>query len=396
MRIPALYMRGGTSKGVFFRAADLPTDAARRDALLLRLMGSPDPYGQQIDGLGGGTSSTSKVVLLARSRQPGHELDYRFGAVSIGQALIDWSGSCGNLAAAVAPAALALGLLTVADGAVSVPIWQVNLGKTLLAHLQVKDGRALESGEFMLDGVPFCGAEIRLDFMDAGGGEGGGRLLPTGCVVDHLRVDGLGIIEATLIDAGNPLAIVAASALGLDGSETRARVNADTALLERVERWRAAAAVAMGLVPTAAAATRDRPATPRLAYVAAPRGYVASSGRRVAPQEVDLVARVFSMGQLHHAIPGTGAVALAAAAAVPGTVVNRLLGCSNGPVRLGHTAGITTVCAEAAASATGWRIGRVSLGRSARLLMEGWVQVPEQCEPGSLNSSTPCIHDSPQ
>jgi probable AcnD-accessory protein PrpF len=373
-------MRGGTSKGVFFRASDLPSDPAVRDALLLRIVGSPDPFGTQMDGMGGGSSSTSKVVLLAPSDRPGHLVDYLFGAVAIEQPLIDWSGSCGNLAAAVAPAAIALGIVQVApDGLARVPIWQANLGKTIVAHVPMRGGQVVERGHFVLDGVAFPAAEVKLEFLDPGGGDDGAAasaLFPTGRVLDTLDVPGVGSAQATLIDAGNPLAIVEANVLGLSGTEPRNVINANAALLARAEQWRAAAAVAMGLARTAEQATRERPATPRLAFIAPPQDYVASDGRRIDASAIDFIARTFSMGKLHHAMTGSGAIALAAAAAVPGTVVERLLGEARTAVRFGHPSGVTAVAAQAENARGSWSIRRVELSRSARVLMEGWVHVP--------------------
>jgi probable AcnD-accessory protein PrpF len=373
-------MRGGTSKGVFCRASDLPSDPAARDALLLRIVGSPDPYGQQMDGMGGGSSSTSKVVLLSPPTRPGHLVDYLFGAVAIDQPLIDWSGSCGNLAAAVAPAAIALGIVQVApEGVARVPIWQANLGKTIVAHVAMGGGQVVERGDFVLDGVAFPAAEVKLEFLDPGGGDDGtaaGALFPTGRVLDTLVVPALGSAQATLIDAGNPLAILDADALELQGIEPRSQINANAALLQRAEQWRAAAAVAMGLARTVEQATRERPATPRLAFIAPAQDYVASDARRIHAGEIDFIARTFSMGKLHHAMTGSGSIALAAAAAVPGTVVARLLGGARTEVRFGHPSGVTAVAAQAENDGSNWRIRRVELSRSARVLMEGWVRVP--------------------
>lgn len=383
-RIPASYMRGGTSKGVFFLASDLPSDPAVRDAMLLRVVGSPDPYGLQIDGMGAGTSSTSKVVIVSRSDRAGHDVDYCFGAVDISRPLIDWSGNCGNLSAAVGPFAIAHGLVDAPpDGAACVRIWQVNLGKTIVASVPMRGGAVLEAGDFMLDGVAFPAAEVQLEFLDPSGDESGaqpGGLLPTGRVLDRLRVPEVGDIDATLITAGNPTVFVDASALGLLGTETRAEVNAQPALLARVESVRAHAAVAMGLAASAEEATRYRPATPKLAFVAHPQAYVTADARLVEVEQIDLCARIFSMGGLHHAMTGTGAVAIAAAAAVPGTVVHRLLarpaGIQSASLAFGHPSGITQVEADAAFVDGAWIIRRVSLSRSARVLMEGWVRLP--------------------
>lgn len=383
VRIPAVFMRGGTSKGLFFHERDLPGDAAQRDRLLLRLTGSPDPYGVQIDGMGGGSSSTSKVVILSKSERPGHDVDYRFGAVAIDAPVIDWSGNCGNLSAAVGPFAIAQGLVQApADGEALVRIWQSNIGKTILARVPMRDGQVCESGDFMLDGVAFPGAEIGLEFLDPAGGDDGagaaGALFPTGRVIDTLEVSGLGGVEATLIDAGNPAVFIDAAVLGLQGTELREDVNGNAGLLARAEHLRAAAAVAMGLAPSSEAATRERPATPKLAFLARPKTYVASDGRHVEAHRIDVLARIFSMGRLHHAMTGTGAVAIAAAAAVPGTVVHRLLPAGNAKgLAFGHPSGVTRVAAEAEQVQGQWTIRRVALSRSARVLMEGVVRVPD-------------------
>ena len=376
--IAATLMRGGTSKGLFFLRGDLPAEPAARDALLLRAIGSPDPYGRHIDGLGGATSSTSKVVLIARSVQPGCDVDYCFGQVAIEQPLIDWSGSCGNLAAAVGPFALHAGLVGGApdDGRATVRIWQANLGQRIVAHVPMRGGRVQEMGDFALDGVPFAAAEIRLDFLDPAGG-GGLPLLPTGRVRDTLDVPGLGPVEATLINAGNPTVIARAAALGLAGTELPRALNADAALLARCEAVRAQAAVAMGLAASAEQATRERPATPKLALVALPAGYVASDGRAVAAAALDVLVRMVSMAQFHHALPGTGAIALAAAAALPGTLLAPWRPVHTGGLRMGHPSGCIETEAEAGQDAGGaWQIRRVSVSRSARRLMTGQVWVP--------------------
>ncbi len=380
-KIPALYMRGGTSKGVFFRAEDLPADAAQRDAILLRVTGSPDPYDKQIDGMGGATSSTSKVVILRRSDHPGCDVDYLFGAVSIDSAVIDWSGSCGNLAAAVGPAAIHWGLLEAPrEGLAKVRIWQVNTRSHIVARVPMRDGAVQEEGDFLLDGVSFPGAEIELQFPDPGGeGEASvsSGLFPTGRTFDLLDIPGVGKLELTLINAGNPAVFVDAAALGLRGDELQEQVNADAALLARCEAVRAHAAVAMGLAASAQEASTRRPATPKLAFVAPPRAYIAADGRPVSADSIDLNARILSMGRLHHAMTGTGAVALAAAAAIPGTVVRR---CAQpdaeGRLRFGHPSGTMTVGAEAVLLDGRWTVTRVSMSRSARRLMEGVVLIP--------------------
>ncbi len=381
-KIPALYMRGGTSKGVFFRAEDLPADAARRDAILLRVIGSPDPYGKQIDGMGGATSSTSKVVILSRSRQPGCDIDYLFGAGSIGSPVIDWSGSCGNLAAAVGPAAIHWGLLPAPRaGLATVRIWQVNTRSHIIAQVPMRDGEVVEEGGFRLDGVSFPGAEIALQFPDPGsdGEDAATGLFPTGRPLDRLDIPGIGKLELTLINAGNPAVFVDAAALGLRGDESQEQVNGDADLLARCEAVRAHAAVAMGLAASAQEATDQRPATPKLAFVASPRDYRAADGRAVSARDIDLNVRILSMGKLHHAMTGTGAVALAAAAAIPGTVVRRRAQPdAQGRLRFGHPSGTMTVSAEAEQRDGHWRVLYAGMSRSARRLMEGVVLVPER------------------
>ena len=381
LRIPAVYMRGGTSKGVFFRASDLPEDPAERDRVLLRVTGSPDPYGKQIDGMGAATSSTSKVVIVAKSARPDCDVDYTFGQVAIDRPVIDWSGNCGNLTGAVGPFAISEGLVDAPrEGTAVVRIWQANVGKRIVAHVPMKGGEVVEEGDFELDGVTFPSAEIRLEYLDLGGGDGGegGAMFPTGRVVDTLEVPGLGKVDATLIDAGNPTVFVEAAALGLEGTELQEAVNGDAAILARCEAVRAQGAVAMGLAESAEQATRSRPATPKIAFVSPPRSYRASSGRAVDAADIALTARIVSMGKLHHAMTGTGAVAIAAAGAIPGTIVRRVLRPGTDPalVRFGHASGTLAVGAEAAKRGGEWRVTRAVMSRSARRLMEGWVRVP--------------------
>ena len=379
LRIPAVYMRGGTSKGVFFLAGDLPSGREPRDRILLRVIGSPDRFGNHIDGMGGATSSTSKVVILSKSTRPGCDVDYLFGAVSVDAPVIDWSGNCGNLTAAVGPFAISAGLLEAPpDGSATVRIWQANIGRKIIAHVPMCNGEVQEAGDFELDGVAFPAAEVMLEFIDPGTGEGspGGAMLPTGSSIDTLHVPGLGAIQATLINAGNATIFVDAASLGLDGTELHREINSRKEVLQLAEAIRARGAMAMGLVATPEEAAQ-RPHTPKLAFVARPAGYAASDGKRIDPKSIDLLARIFSMGHLHHAMTGTGAVALAAAAAIPGTVVHRLapIG-TNGRVRFGHPSGRLSVGAEAANEDGQWVVKKVVLSRSARRLMEGWVRVP--------------------
>lgn len=378
--IPALYMRGGTSKGVFFLPGDLPADPVRRDAVLLRVIGSPDPYEKQIDGMGAATSSTSKVVIVGRSQRPDCDVDYLFGQVAIGQPLVDWSGNCGNLTAAVGPFAIHRGLVDAPrNGIAVVRIWQANIDRRIIAHVPMKDGMVQELGDFELDGVTFPAAEIPIEFLDPGAssGEDDGAMLPTGRTVDVLSIPGMGDIEATLINAGNPSVFIAAASLGLTGAESQQDVNGNPALLAACEAIRAHGALAMGLGDSLESITRSRQHTPKLAFFGAPAAYMASSGKAVAATDIDLNARILSMGKLHHAMTGTGAVAIAAAAAVPGTVVSRLLGGPRGKLRFGHPSGSLAVGAEARQDASGWTITKVAMSRSARRLMEGAVLVPE-------------------
>lgn len=375
----ATYMRGGTSKGVFFEPEDLPDavrhDAAKRDAFLMRVIGSPDPYGQHIDGMGGATSSTSKVVLVSRSTRDDCDVDYLFGQVAVNRPVIDWSGNCGNLTSAVGPFAIHRGLVEAPhDGAAVVRIWQANIGKKIIAHVPMAGGEVQECGDFELDGVAFAAAAIKLEFLDPGAE---GAMFPTGRKSDLLDIPGVGSIEATLINAGNPTIFVDAKSLGFRGAELQSDVNGDEAVLARCETIRAHATVAMGLAVTPQEATEKRPHTPKLAFVAKRTAYTSSSGKVVSSSDIDLCARIFSMGKLHHAMTGTGAVAIAVAAAVRGTVVSRLFdeGCLQ-EVRFGHPSGTLTVGASAREVDGEWVVEKASMSRSARRLMDGQVYVP--------------------
>ena len=382
LRIPAVYMRGGTSKGVFFRAEDLPGDPALREAVLLRVVGSPDPYGKQIDGMGGATSSTSKVVFLAPSKRPDSDVDFLFGQVAIDRPFVDWTGNCGNLTAAVGPFAIAQGWVRAPrdDGVATVRIWQANIGKRILAHVPMRGGDVIEEGEFVLDGVTFPAAEIRLEFLHPGGlgegGEAGGAMLPTGHVVDTLEVPGVGKLEATMINAGIPTIFVNAEAIGYTGTELQDAINSDAAALKKFETIRAYGALRMGLIKNLdEIATRQH--TPKIAFVAKPAGYTASSGKRVEAGDVDLLVRAMSMGKLHHAMMGTAAVAIGTAAAIPGTLVNLAAGGGErSAVRFGHPSGTLRVGAEARLENGEWTVTKAIMSRSARVLMEGWVRVP--------------------
>ncbi len=386
-KIPAVYMRGGTSKGVFFRLQDLPQAAQQpgpaRDALLLRVIGSPDPYAKQIDGMGGATSSTSKTVILSRSTRPDHDVDYLFGQVSIDSAFVDWSGNCGNLSAAVGPFAIAQGLIDPArvppDGVCTVRIWQANIGKTIVAHVPISGGQVQETGDFELDGVTFAAAEVPLEFIDPadeGEGEGGGAMFPTGRLVDDLEVPGVGTFKATLINAGIPTIFVNAADIGYSGTELQDAINGNPQALARFETIRAHGAVKMGLIQDIAEAAK-RQHTPKVAFVAPPKDYVASSGKPVRAADVDLLVRALSMGKLHHAMMGTAAVAIGTAAAIPGTLVNLAAGGGERQaVRFGHPSGSLRVGAEARAVDGQWAVTKALMSRSARVLMEGWVRVP--------------------
>ena len=385
LRIPATYMRGGTSKGVFFRLQDLPTEAQvpgpARDALLMRVIGSPDPYGKHTDGMGGATSSTSKCVIISASTRPGHDVDYLYGQVSIDTAFVDWSGNCGNLSTAVGPFAVANGFLPAEripqDGIVTVRVWQANIGKTILVHVPVSGGQVQETGDFELDGVTFPAAEIVLEFLDPSDeGEAGGAMFPTGHLVDDLDVPGVGTLKATMIAAGIPTVFVNAADIGYDGTELQPAINDDKAALAKLEAIRVAGALRMGLIQAPEeAATRQH--TPKVAFVAPPKAYAASSGKAIAADAIDLNVRAMSMGKLHHAMMGTASVAIATAAAVPGTLVNLAAGGgTRDAVRFGHPSGTLRVGASVEQRDGQWTVTRAVMSRSARVLMEGWVRVP--------------------
>ena len=386
IKIPATYMRGGTSKGVFFRLQDLPLTAqqpgAARDALLLRVIGSPDPYGKQIDGMGGATSSTSKTVILSKSDRAEHDVDYLFGQVSIDKAFVDWSGNCGNLSAAVGAFAISGGLVDPArvpqDGIAVVRVWQANIGKTIIAHIPISNGEVQETGDFELDGVTFPAAEVMLEFMDPAAEEegAGGSMFPTGQLVDELEVPGVGTLKATMINAGIPTIFVNAEDIGYTGIELQDAINGDPKALARFELIRAHGALRMGLISHIDdAATRQH--TPKVAFVAKPAPYTSSSGKQVAATDVDLLVRAMSMGKLHHAMMGTAAVAIGTAAAIPGTLVNLAAGGgARDAVRFGHPSGTLRVGAQATRENGEWSVTKAVMSRSARVLMEGWVRVP--------------------
>lgn len=386
IKVPATYMRGGTSKGVFFRLEDLPeaaqTPGAARDALLLRVIGSPDPYEKQIDGMGGATSSTSKTVILSKSSRPDHDIDYLFGQVSIDTAFVDWSGNCGNLSAAVGPFGIANGLVDASripqNGVAVVRIWQANIGKTIIAHVPMTNGQVQETGDFELDGVTFPAAEVALEFMDPAAEEEGaaGALFPTGNLVDDLEVPGVGTLKATLINAGIPTIFLNAEAIGYKGVELQGDINSDVRALAMFETIRAHGAVRMGLIKHIDEAAR-RQHTPKVAFVAKPLDYTSSSAKTIKAQDINLLVRAMSMGKLHHAMMGTAAVAIGTAAAIPGTLVNLAAGGGQlEAVRFGHPSGTLRVGATADQINGQWSVKKVMMSRSARVLMEGQVRVP--------------------
>ena len=387
IKIPATYMRGGTSKGVFFKLDDLPEAAQQagrvRDQLLLRVIGSPDPYAKQIDGMGGATSSTSKTVILAKSQQPEHDVDYLFGQVSIDQPFVDWSGNCGNLTAAVGSFAISNGLVDAAripeNGICTVRIWQVNIQKTIIAHVPITQGQVQETGDFELDGVTFPAAEVQIEFLDpADDGEDGGAMFPTGNLVDTLEVPEIGRFQATFINAGIPTIFLNAEDIGYTGSELQDAINGDAKALARFETIRAHGAKQMGLIQDISEAA-SRQHTPKIAFVSKPKKYVSSSGKTITEQDTDLLVRALSMGKLHHAMMGTAAVAIGTAAAIPGTLVNLAAGGgAREAVRFGHPSGTLRVGAQAIQENGQWVVKKAVMSRSARVLMEGWVRIPAE------------------
>ena len=387
IKVPATYIRGGTSKGVFFRLQDLPercqVTGAARDKLFMRVIGSPDPYSAHIDGMGGATSSTSKCVILSKSSQPGHDVDYLYGQISIDKAFVDWSGNCGNLSTAAGAFAIHAGLVDPAripdNGTCVVRIWQANIQKTIIAHVPVTNGQVQETGDFELDGVTFPAAEIVLEFLEpSDDGEEGDSMFPTGNLVDDLAVPGVGTFKATMITAGIPTVFVNAEDIGYQGTELREAINGDAEQLARFEKIRVAGALRMGLIRSPEeAATRQH--TPKIAFVSKPKSYRASSGKEVSAGEVDLLVRALSMGKLHHAMMGTCAVAIGTAAAIPGTLVNLAAGGGEREaVRFGHPSGTLRVGAQARRVDGQWTVTKAVMSRSARILMEGWVRVPAE------------------
>ena len=383
IKVPATYMRGGTSKGVFFNLTDLPKPAQvageARDNLLLRVIGSPDPYAKQTDGMGGATSSTSKTVILSKSEQADHDVDYLFGQVAIDKPFVDWSGNCGNLTSAVGAFAISNGLVDKSrvpnNGVAIVRVWQANIKKSILVHVPITNGEVQETGDFELDGVTFAAAEVKLEFMDPADGDS--ALFPTGNVVDDLKVPGVGTLKATMINAGIPTIFINAADIGYTGTELQDDINNDVAALEKLETIRAYGAVKMGLI-TDINEAQARQHTPKVAFVAAPLDYTASSGKVIEAANINLLVRAMSMGKLHHAMMGTAAVAIGTAAAIEGTLVNIAAGGGAlSEVNFGHPSGTLKVGAEAKNSAGNWLVTKASMSRSARVLMEGVARVPE-------------------
>ena len=395
LRVPATYMRGGTSKGVFFRLQDLPpamqVPGPARDAFLLRVIGSPDPYGKHTDGMGGATSSTSKTVILSKSNRPDHDVDYLFGQVSIDQPFVDWAGNCGNLSAAVGPFAISNGLVDPArvpkNGVATIRIWQANIHKTIIGHVQMTDGQVQETGDFELDGVTFPAAEVQLEFMDPAaeeesqGDEKAGALFPTGNQIDELDVPAAGNfkggkLKATMLTAGIPTIFVNAADIGFTGTELQDTINGSPDNLAKMEAIRTAGALKMGLIKKPEEMAK-RQHIPKVAFVAPPVSYTASSGKTIAAADIDVLVRAMSMGKLHHAMMGTAAVAIAVGACVPGTLVNLAAGGgARSAVRFGHPSGTLRVGAEAAQVTGKWAVKKAVMSRSARVLMEGLVRVP--------------------
>ena len=387
LKIAATYMRGGTSKGVFFKLDDLPKAAQQpgkiRDQLLLRVIGSPDPYGKQIDGMGGASSSTSKTVILAKSTQPEHDVDYLFGQVAIDRAFVDWSGNCGNLTAAVGAFAISNGLVSAEripeNGLCTVRIWQANIQKTIIAHIPMNNGQVQESGDFELDGVTFAAAEVQVEFIDPADDDAdGGAMFPTGNVVDSFDVPNVGRFQATFINAGIPTIFLNAEEIGYSGTELQEAINGDADALARFETIRAYGAKQMGLIQELSEA-QQRQHTPKIAFVSKPKAYTSSSGKQIQVGDVDLLVRALSMGKLHHAMMGTAAVAIAIAAAIPGTVVNLAAGGgAREAVCFGHPSGTLRVGAQVVQQGGQWQVKKAVMSRSARVLMEGWVRIPAE------------------
>ncbi|HEX7856613.1 MAG TPA: PrpF domain-containing protein [Sphingobium sp.] len=372
-KIPAVFMRGGTSKAVMFRRDDLPVDRSEWDAIFLAVMGSPDPNGRQLDGMGGGLSSLSKICVIGPSSRPDADVDYTFVQISVDRALADYEGNCGNMSSAVGPFAIEEGIVpTPPDGEAVIRIHNTNTSKIIAARFPVVDGRLAVDGDFVLDGVAGSAAPIRLDFLEPGGARTG-RLLPTGSPVDLLEIEGLGQVEVSCVDAANPAVFVAAETLGKTGAELPDVLERDTAFLAVMEEIRLKASVAMGLAPDIDAA-RDITSIPKVAMVSAPQDAPTLSGKTLCAADMDIGIRMISVGQPHRAVPITGAVCLSVAARVPGTIPHRLCGAGEGPIRIGHASGSIMVDASVRQGLDGEMKAEFgAVYRSTRRLFEGAV-----------------------
>jgi 2-methylaconitate isomerase len=398
LRLRAVFMRGGTSKAVMFRAADLPAERELWTPIFLGVIGSPDPNGRQLDGMGGGISSLSKICVIEPPTRAGADVDYTFAQVSVKDAAVDYSGNCGNMSSAIGPFAVDENLIAVADadGEATVRIHNTNTRKLIIAHFPLEGGRAAVDGDFRLPGIAGSGAPVRLDFLEPGGA-GTGMLLPTGNATDTLEADGVRGIEVSMVDAANPCVFVAADALGASGVEMPDELEANGALLRRLEAIRIAASLRMGIAKTAEAAARI-PSIPKVAMVAPAREARTLAGERLAAADADITVRMISIGQPHRAVPLTGAMCLAVASRIEGTVVNRIARPSaspTDPVRIAQPSGLTVVGAVVRRSRDGehreWLAESATVYRTARRLMEGWVYVRASMVPENLRGALAAI-----
>lgn len=383
LRVPAVYMRGGTSKGLFFHNKDLPWDPVARDALILAAYGSPDPSGRQLDGMGGGTSVTSKVAIIGPSRSPEHDVEYLFGQVSIDRPLVSYKGNCGNLSSAVGPFAVEEAMVELLEPLTTVRILQLNTGKTIMAEVPVHQGRYNPLGNYSIDGVPGTGSKITLRFLHPGGSVTG-KLLPTGSPREIWKVRGLGRVQLSILDAGNPVVFLRAGDLGLEGTEIE-EIDRDPELKHKLEAVRAEAAVRLGLAKDPREASQKSQAVPKIALVAAPKPYRSLSGITVQEQEIHILVRMMSMGNLHRAYAVTAAICTAGAALIEGSLVQEVVGNRGkqpGPIILGHPSGRMEIEALLEERAGRLEYLEARLGRTARRLMEGHVLVPEARIPG--------------
>ena len=371
-RIPATFMRGGTSKGVFFRAADLPDDPDLRNRIFLLAIGSPDPYGRQLNGMGGGLSSVSKAVVIGPANRNDADVDYTFAQVAVDAPVVDYTSNCGNLSSAVGPFAIDLGLLDVGGETARVRIHNTNTAKIIHAEIPLEHGRARVEGDFEIPGVGGTGARIRLDFLDPGGATTG-TLLPTGAPIDELTIDGAGAFAFSAVDSSAACVFLDAARFGLTGTESVPDLESRTELMTLVDRIRRAAAVRMGLAKTPQQVAGS---TPKIGLVARPATYRSMAGITVNASEADLAARLWSMGQVHRVLPLTGALCLAVACRLPGTIPHALISGGGGDIRLANPSGVLPLDAHVTV-ADGAPIARhVTAYRTARTLMEGHVLIP--------------------